>query len=298
MIVHGARADAADRPVRLGGGDPDRRHRRRHRRLLRRLGRRSRCMRAAELFQTIPNLIFVLTIVRDPGLDALRNIVIAIGIVELDLDRPHDPRRVPGPARPRVRRRPAAPWAWATRRIICRRDPAQRAAAGDRALLAGRGAAPSCSNRRCRSSASAIPTSRAGAAWSATAAQLHPQLLVHLRPFPGVAIMVTVLCAQPDRRRPERRAQSEAARSAMHDRCRPRRQAISRTTLFTTRAARSKAVDGLSLRIGAGETVALVGESGCGKSLSGALDHAPAARSAGAHRRRRRPAQRPRHRRR
>ena len=29
-----------------------------------------------------------------------------------------------------------------------------------------------------------------------------------------------------------------------------------------------KAVDGLSLAVGAGETVALVGESGCGKSLS------------------------------
>jgi len=40
-----------------------------------------------------------------------------------------------------------------------------------------------------------------------------------------------------------------------------------RTTLFTRRGE-MKAVDGLSLAIGAGETVALVGESGCGKSLS------------------------------
>ena len=39
------------------------------------------------------------------------------------------------------------------------------------------------------------------------------------------------------------------------------------TTLFTRRGT-MKAVDGLSLRVGAGETVALVGESGCGKSLS------------------------------
>jgi peptide/nickel transport system ATP-binding protein len=39
------------------------------------------------------------------------------------------------------------------------------------------------------------------------------------------------------------------------------------TTLFTRRGA-MKAVDGLSLSVGAGETVALVGESGCGKSLS------------------------------
>ncbi|MCA0304111.1 MAG: ABC transporter ATP-binding protein [Proteobacteria bacterium] len=40
-----------------------------------------------------------------------------------------------------------------------------------------------------------------------------------------------------------------------------------RTTLFTRRGE-MKAVDGLSVRVGAGETVALVGESGCGKSLS------------------------------
>ena len=40
-----------------------------------------------------------------------------------------------------------------------------------------------------------------------------------------------------------------------------------RTTLFIRRGE-MKAVDGLSLSVGAGETVALVGESGCGKSLS------------------------------
>src|SRR5512139_3885001 len=39
------------------------------------------------------------------------------------------------------------------------------------------------------------------------------------------------------------------------------------TTLFTRRGE-MKAVDGLSLSVDAGETVALVGESGCGKSLS------------------------------
>ena len=61
------------------------------------------------------------------------------------------------------------------------------------------------------------------------------------------------------------------------------------TTLFTRRGE-MKAVDGLSLSVGAGETVALVGESGCGKSLSALSHHAPAARSAGPHRRRRGPA--------
>jgi oligopeptide/dipeptide ABC transporter ATP-binding protein len=40
-----------------------------------------------------------------------------------------------------------------------------------------------------------------------------------------------------------------------------------KTTLFTRRGE-MKAVDGLSLKVAAGETVALVGESGCGKSLS------------------------------
>ena len=39
------------------------------------------------------------------------------------------------------------------------------------------------------------------------------------------------------------------------------------TTLFTRRGT-MKAVDGISLTVGAGETVALVGESGCGKSLT------------------------------
>ncbi len=39
------------------------------------------------------------------------------------------------------------------------------------------------------------------------------------------------------------------------------------TTLFT-RAGEMKAVDGLSLTVEAGQTVALVGESGCGKSMS------------------------------
>lgn len=48
------------------------------------------------------------------------------------------------------------------------------------------------------------------------------------------------------------------------------------TSLFT-RQGKLKAVDGLSLSAYAGETVALVGESGCGKSLMGPVADAIAA---------------------
>ena len=37
---------------------------------------------------------------------------------------------------------------------------------------------------------------------------------------------------------------------------------------FATRAGTARAVDGVSLRLAAGETLCIVGESGCGKSIT------------------------------
>ena len=84
--------------------------------------------------------------------------------------------------------------------------------------------------------------------------------------IPGVAIMVTVLCLNligdglNDALNPK--LQGPLMRRPLPSKC-----ADLSTTLFTRRGE-MKAVDGLSLTVGAGETVALVGESGCGKSLS------------------------------
>jgi ABC-type dipeptide/oligopeptide/nickel transport system ATPase component len=40
-------------------------------------------------------------------------------------------------------------------------------------------------------------------------------------------------------------------------------------TVFRSEAGTAQAVDGISLQVGRGETLALVGESGCGKSMTG-----------------------------
>src|SRR6476620_7892872 len=40
------------------------------------------------------------------------------------------------------------------------------------------------------------------------------------------------------------------------------------STVFTTRAGQAKAVDKVSLDLNAGETLCIVGESGCGKSIT------------------------------
>ena len=50
-------------------------------------------------------------------------------------------------------------------------------------------------------------------------------------------------------------------------------------TRFYTRAGTVKAVDGVSFTLGRGETLAIVGESGCGKSVT-ALSLMPTARAA------------------
>ena len=122
-------------------------------------------MRAAELFQTIPNLIFVLTIVVILG-STLTNIVIAIGIVSWTS----------------IARMTRAEFlALRDREFV---QACRAMGMGDCRIIVGEilpnalppvivlsslvVAAPSCSNRRCRSWDSAIPTSRAGAGWSAT----------------------------------------------------------------------------------------------------------------------------------
>ena len=49
-------------------------------------------------------------------------------------------------------------------------------------------------------------------------------------------------------------------------------------TAFKTDDGIVQAVDGISFSVEKGETLAIVGESGCGKSVTCTDDHAPAAR--------------------
>ena len=63
-------------------------------------------------------------------------------------------------------------------------------------------------------------------------------------------------------------------------------------TFFQVEGGEFPAVDGISFSIDAGRTLGIVGESGCGKSVTRAVDHGPGAAAAGANRRRRDPVRR------
>jgi peptide/nickel transport system ATP-binding protein len=65
-------------------------------------------------------------------------------------------------------------------------------------------------------------------------------------------------------------------------------------TIFTTDDGEFAAVDGVSFSIGAGRTLAIVGESGCGKSVTAPVHHGAGAQSTRPHGRRIDPLRRPR----
>src|SRR5690606_32556044 len=72
--------------------------------------------------------------------------------------------------------------------------------------------------------------------------------------------------AEPDRRRSERCAEPAPPGPAVSARVLDVRDL---RTVFRSDAGIAKAVDGVSLHVDQGETLALVGESGCGKSVTG-----------------------------
>ncbi len=59
-----------------------------------------------------------------------------------------------------------------------------------------------------------------------------------------------------------------ASNSSRSRRCRPCWTIQNLQTYFFTPAGLVKAINGIDLHIGVGETLALVGESGCGKSMT------------------------------
>ena len=117
--------------------------------------------------------------------------------------------------------------------------------------------------------------------------------------FPGAGDQPRGVRHQPVRRRAARHPRSAAAR-LMHAASPPRAQCRrSRTptpllevdglqTYFYLRGGVVKAVDDVSFSLKPGETLAIVGESGCGKSDDRAVADAAGARSARPHRRRHR----------
>src|SRR5258708_39288140 len=66
----------------------------------------------------------------------------------------------------------------------------------------------------------------------------------------------------------ERAAGTQAPVQVAKDRAEPLLEVDRLQTFFSTRQGIVKAVDGLSFTLAAGETLAIVGESGCGKSIT------------------------------
>ena len=88
-------------------------------------------------------------------------------------------------------------------------------------------------------------------------------MAVHWALFPGLAIFLTVLTHQLHRRRPARRARPATGSLTM-----ALLDIQGLKTHFKTDDGWLHAVDGVDIAIDAGETVCVVGESGCGKSVT------------------------------
>jgi peptide/nickel transport system ATP-binding protein len=110
--------------------------------------------------------------------------------------------------------------------------------------------------------------------------QLSPWIIF----FPGLMLAIAILGDQPRRRRACATASTRASRGAC-EYAMPEPEIVlsvrNLSTRFFTRDGTGARVDGVSFDLQRGETLCIVGESGCGKSVTGALDHAPDPRRRG-----------------